>query len=108
MVNIKSQRCFNHQLREAVACCPKCNRFFCRECITEHEDQVLCASCLKKQIEKPPKSQKSIYAVFNVSAFLLGLLTVWLFFYLIGKGLVYIPSSFHEGTIWQVDHLESE
>jgi hypothetical protein len=30
-----------------------------------------------------------------------GLFTVWLFFYLLGQGLLRLPSSFHEGTLWQ-------
>src|SRR5438132_254763 len=42
------QRCLNHLNREAVARCPECKRFFCRECVTEHEDRLICAACLKK------------------------------------------------------------
>ena len=44
MEDLVHQRCFNHMLREAVACCPECRRYFCRECVTEHEDKVLCAA----------------------------------------------------------------
>ena len=49
LVNLSQQRCFNHTSREAVARCPECGRFFCRECITEHDDRVLCAVCLGKK-----------------------------------------------------------
>lgn len=35
-----------------MARCPECRRFFCRECVTEHDDQLLCASCLRKAAEK--------------------------------------------------------
>jgi len=45
------QRCLNHTFREAVARCPECGHYFCRECITEHEDRVVCASCLRKLVE---------------------------------------------------------
>ena len=47
-VLLAHQRCFNHATREAVARCPECHHFFCRECITEHDDRVLCTGCLKK------------------------------------------------------------
>ena len=48
MQNLAHQRCFNHAVREAVARCPECGQCFCRECITEHDDRVVCAACLKK------------------------------------------------------------
>ena len=32
MNDLLYQRCFNHVLREAVARCPECLRYFCREC----------------------------------------------------------------------------
>ncbi|MBT8374528.1 MAG: rhomboid family protein, partial [Deltaproteobacteria bacterium] len=35
MKDLALQRCNNHGQREAVARCPKCRRYFCRECITE-------------------------------------------------------------------------
>ena len=41
------QRCWNHEAREAVCRCPSCGRSFCRECVTEHEDRLLCAACLR-------------------------------------------------------------
>jgi hypothetical protein len=36
-------------------------------------------------------------AVGAVSGFLLA----WLFFYLVGRILLLVPSSFHEGTLWK-------
>ena len=47
MTALAHQRCFNHALREAAARCPGCGNFFCRECVTEHDDRVLCAACLE-------------------------------------------------------------
>jgi hypothetical protein len=53
MQNLLLQRCFNHGMREAAARCPECGRFYCRECITEHDDRVLCSACLKKLARAP-------------------------------------------------------
>jgi hypothetical protein len=57
--SLVQQRCVNHPAREASARCPECGRFYCRECITEHDDRVLCASCLEKiaRREKPAGSR---------------------------------------------------
>ncbi len=46
--DIADRKCYNHASREAVARCPQCSNFFCRECITEHDDVIMCASCLEK------------------------------------------------------------
>ncbi|MCI0613826.1 rhomboid family protein, partial [bacterium] len=40
---ISKQRCFFHSQREAVVRCPECGRYYCRECVTEHLDRLLCA-----------------------------------------------------------------
>ena len=48
MAAVALQRCLHHGEREAIARCPECGSFFCRECITEHDERVLCASCLAK------------------------------------------------------------
>jgi hypothetical protein len=99
--DLASRRCANHWRREAVARCPECARFFCRECVTEHEDRLLCASCLRKKtaIEK----EKSQPLVFLVRAFqmFIGILLLWIFFYYLGQALLLMPDEFHEGTLWQ-------
>ena len=46
-MNLLDQRCLNHSLREAAVQCPSCKRFFCRECITEHDDRVLLAEAVR-------------------------------------------------------------
>ena len=46
--DLSLQRCRNHAEREAVARCPGCGHHFCRECVTEHDDRILCAACLRK------------------------------------------------------------
>jgi hypothetical protein len=102
MTNIADQRCFNHARREAVAVCPECKRFFCRECITEHDDRVLCAVCLNT-LRKPSLPKRSRFTgLFRFAQFTLGFFTIWLFFYYFGRMLLSIPSSFHEGTLWRI------
>jgi hypothetical protein len=99
MNQLTYQRCANHAGREAVARCPDCKRFFCRECVTEHEDRVLCSSCLSRRIQK--KAQKRYRGIVKLLPLAIGFLTAWLFFYWLGEGLLFLPSSFHEGTFWQ-------
>lgn len=41
------QRCRNHEAREAVCRCPSCGNSFCRECVSEYEFRLLCASCIQ-------------------------------------------------------------
>ena len=95
------QRCFNHVQREAVARCPSCAQFFCRECITEHDDRVICAACLKKLARVSFVKSRAFARAVQFAHCLLGLLAAWFVFYLIGEALVAMPASFHEGTIWK-------
>jgi hypothetical protein len=94
------QRCFNHKDREAVARCPECGRYFCRECITEHEDRVLCASCLAKTTQKSSHGLSRLSRFFRTIQVIIGVILLWIFFYYMGQILLSIPTSFHEGTIW--------
>lgn len=102
------QRCFNHAMREAVARCPECAQFFCRECITEHEDRVVCSACLKKLARVPLMKRPAFTRIVRAAQCLAGLVIAWFFFFLIGEGLLKIPTSFHEGTLWQVDWIQKE
>lgn len=99
------QRCFNHTLREAVALCSHCGHFYCRECITEHEDRVICATCLQRAATvAQARPSHFLRWLAPVIPCLLGFLLLWLFFYVCGAVLLKIPHRFHEGTVW-VDHL---
>ena len=108
MSNLIHQRCFNHSLREAAARCPECGHFYCRECITEHHDRVICAACLKKVVRSPFTPRRAFVGVLRALQCLLGVFTVWLFFYFVGQALLSIDSSFHEGTLWQGKWLDQE
>ena len=100
MAALLHQRCFHHSLREAVARCPECRQFYCRECITEHDDRVICAACLRKltlQVVAKPSSVTGLAPLVQAT---LGLAIVFLFFYFVGTALLSIPSQYHEGTVW--------
>jgi hypothetical protein len=89
-------RCFNHPEREAVARCPECGRHFCRECVNEHEDRLLCAFCLDRLLAAPGFRRRSLGRSVPVVQAFLGFLFLWLSCYLLGRLLIAIPSSFHE------------
>lgn len=99
-MNIAQERCFNHASREAVARCPECGRYFCRECISEHDGRVICAFCLKHLSIKPIRRYRLAGLVQVVQVFL-GVLLLWSSFYLLGRALLTIPSSFHDRAVGQ-------
>lgn len=101
MQNLAHQHCLNHNDREAVARCPECRLFFCRECIAEHDDRVICANCLKKIAALSASKPSPARLLRKTALGTLGLLTAWLFFYWIGLGLLAIPTEFHDGTVWR-------
>ena len=90
----------NHPLREASARCPECTRFYCRECITEHDDRVLCAACLAKLLRRP----EPVAARWGLSRrlALAGLAFAFIFLVLLALGnfLLSIPSQFHDTGGW--------
>ena len=104
-MSIAQERCFNHTFREAVARCPACGRTFCRECISEHDDRVICAFCLKRFSKKAVRRYRLVGLV-RLAQILMGVLLLWSSFYLLGKALLTIPSSFHELAIGQEETTE--
>lgn len=102
------QRCFNHSLREAAARCPECRRFFCRECVSEHDDRVICASCLKKLAAPALAKRRSLPTLIRAAQVVIGILVAWFFFFIIGESLLRIPASFHDTSIWQAPWIQSE
>ena len=99
--NLADQRCFHHAQREAAARCPECARFFCRECITEHDDRVLCAACLARLSRRPLFRRPAFAGLLRFGQFLAGWIIAWVFFYLCAELLLALPSAFHEGTLWK-------
>jgi hypothetical protein len=105
MNSLAHQRCFNHAAREAAARCPECKQFFCRECITEHDDRVLCTSCLKR-LAATPTERRAFGSLRRIVQCAFGFVVAWFFFFLIGEVLAGLPDSFHEGTVWRVPWSE--
>ena len=103
MAALTLQRCLHHGEREAIARCPECGNFFCRECITEHDERVICASCLAK-LTRPAaaKTRRFPLAALRpwVAAFS-GIVVAWLCFYGIGRMLASVPSDFHAKSLWE-------
>ncbi len=99
--DIALQKCFNHRHREAAACCPECSKFFCRECVTEHDDRVICSSCLDTMATPDPRKKNRPSATLTILQISASMMTLWLIFYYFGQLLLLIPSSFHEGTLWK-------
>ena len=100
MEGIVQQRCYHHARREAVARCPECHRFFCRECVTEHDDRVICAACLRKITGADKKDHRRWRSLGVLASLCMGVLVVWITFFWLGKTLLAIPTSFHDGTLW--------
>lgn len=101
MLTLSQQRCFNHATREAAARCLECQRYFCRECVTEHEDRLICAACLKKLAAITEERRRWWAAAVPVCEVLGGIVVAWLFFYSLGSMLLRVPSDFHDGTVWK-------
>lgn len=95
------QSCLHHSEREAAARCPVCRQYFCRECITEHDDQVICAACLKKTIQRETTSRRNFSSLNLGMGWILSVGVAWATFYSIGRILLAIPTTFHDGSLWQ-------
>jgi len=99
--NAIHQRCFYHEFREAASRCPICRRYFCRECVTEHDNRVLCVDCLKTIVAGQAVRRSGVRRVLRWLLPVAGTLLTWLFFYTIGRTLLLIPSAVHDGTVWE-------
>jgi hypothetical protein len=86
------QRCWNHELREAVCRCPSCGRHFCRECVTEHASRLLCAACLQAVARAVPASRHRSRGLLALVAAIGGLLLSWSIFYVGGEMLLEIAA----------------
>jgi len=98
--SLLQRRCDNHPQREASARCPECGRYFCRECITEHDDRVLCASCLAKLTAKKEETLKLWALAPRLGLAFLALVLIYFTAMLIGNLLLSVPSHFHNHGGW--------
>ena len=103
MSSLALQRCHHHADREAIARCPECGQFYCRECITEHDERIICASCLAKLTRPPEKAavRFRLGALRPIFGAISGLIVAWLCFYIVGRSLLAIPTTFHASALWK-------
>jgi hypothetical protein len=96
MSGLIHHRCVQHQDREAVARCPSCRQFFCRECVTEHEDQFICATCLRQRASNVVPAARGAQAWWMTVSAVAGMSLLVLLFYVLGVGWSKLPNSFHQ------------
>jgi hypothetical protein len=97
-MSLTLQRCLIHVDREAVARCPACRNYFCRECVTEHERKFLCSSCLRSVIARVEPAGRNAERFMLVIKMIIGMAIAWFFFYVIGQLLMLIPPDIHDGS----------
>lgn len=107
-VSFAQSRCFNHAQREAAARCPECGRCFCRECVSEHRNRLLCASCIAEETaQAQPGPKRNFGSLRMVFRMMLGVLVLWVSFFVIGKALLAVPSVFHEHKMFLEDDWDN-
>jgi hypothetical protein len=60
---------------------------------------MICARCLLPG-EAPRRKGRFLSGMVRAFQLLTGVLVLWLAFFLMGRALLNLPSSFHEGTLW--------
>ena len=91
------QRCWAHPQREAVSRCPECRRFYCRECVTEHDGRLLCVQCLSARTAVQAAPAGTRWAVWAAVA-VLGLVVAFVWFYTTGYVLQQLPPAWSRGV----------
>ena len=97
-MNLAARRCLVHPDREAVARCPSCRQFYCRECVVEHDTRFLCAACLQKSIEAGTNRRSIGVDWLSPLRLLLGFAGAYLSLYVIERILLLIPINVYNGT----------
>ena len=95
MSTIQLTRCFNHHHREASAKCPACSKFYCRECVTEHDEKILCTSCLRQAVQTPFPKKKDRSDWLILILFPCSFVILWYLFFLVGRIMAAVPNRLH-------------
>ena len=94
--DIGQRRCFHHAGREAVGRCTVCRRDFCAECVTDHEDRLVCARCLAGLAVTRSGAGgrlRRMGAVLSTAALMLA---GWCLFFLLLRAIAALPVAVHE------------
>jgi hypothetical protein len=95
MTAFASKRCFVHSAREAVCLCTICRKSFCRECVIEQEQRLVCAACMSRSTAAKRDSRAKLDAVQGTGSVLLAILLAWVFFYMAGRIFLLAEPSRH-------------
>jgi hypothetical protein len=83
-----SQHCWNHEAREAACRCPACGRTYCRECVSEHDGRLLCATCLST-ITAQRATKAGVFRKLAPPAMMLAaILFAWLAYWAVGESVM--------------------
>ncbi len=105
MQELASRRCRHHFNRAAVARCPGCSEYFCRECVTEHEDRVLCVNCLQRLHHAESSTRHSWRWLVRLLGCAVSVTFLWLVWYGVGQMLLALPDTFHDGLLGQKQEM---
>src|SRR5690606_28978007 len=100
----------NHGEREAVARCPSCARHYCRECVTEHDHRILCATCIAALTTETTVHRRHLPFA-DLLRLGTAIFTMWIAFYVMGQALLLIPSAYHDSPetfLQQIKSMEEE
>jgi len=84
------QRCANHELREAVCRCPQCRRSLCRECVTDHEGRLICASCLRIEARNAVTPRRRGRRLKEIGIGVAGVFLAWALYFGAAQSLITI------------------
>jgi hypothetical protein len=97
-MKLAARRCLLHLDREAAVRCPVCQQYFCRECVTEHDNRFVCASCLREVVTKKTAPKRSLSWLALPFRLGFGFLMAWFVFYVVGRLLLSVPPSVQDGS----------
>lgn len=76
---------------------------------------MTCAACLREMTAasrrgplKPRSWRRPLTAALRTATLLLGVLTTWMFFHLLGRFLLAVPDEFHADALWEAVSNASE
>lgn len=94
---LENTKCSLHPHREAAAQCPQCRRFYCRECVVEHDGRMLCNSCIDEDSHDTATKKRSILKpLIGICGSCISIALIWTALYWFGVLLKSIPEEFHD------------